>query len=109
MRHDERWTSMALSEREVRHVAMLARLGLDDEQLAKFTRELSVILDHIEKIGELDLAGVEPMAHAVNVTNVSRPDERKPCLSREQALLNAPAQQDGAFVIPRVVGVSDDG
>jgi aspartyl-tRNA(Asn)/glutamyl-tRNA(Gln) amidotransferase subunit C len=78
---------MAISEQQVRHVAMLARLGLTDEQVAR--------------ISALDLSGVEPTAHATAVTNVTRPDVVRPCLSREDALLNAPESQDGAFLIPK--------
>jgi aspartyl-tRNA(Asn)/glutamyl-tRNA(Gln) amidotransferase subunit C len=94
---------MAISEEEVRHVAHLARLGLTDDQVSRLRVELSSILEHVDKIGELDLEGVEPMAHAVEVTNVARPDENKPCLTQEKALLNAPESRDGSFVIPRIV------
>ena len=99
---------MALTPDQVRHVAVLARLGLTDEQVAKLASELSGILEHIEKISELDLSDVEPMAHAVDVTNVARPDENLPGLTQQQALQNAPEAEDGAFVIPRIVGVDDD-
>lgn len=99
---------MALSEEQVRHVAVLARLGLSDEEISKLSGELSGILAHIEKIGELDLTDVEPMAHAVDVVNVARPDENRPGLTPEAALLNAPESEDGAFVIPRIVGVQDE-
>ena len=93
---------MAISEEQVRHVAMLARLGLDDGQIGQLRVELSGILEHVDAISKLDLSGVEPTAHAVAVTNVTRPDVERPCLSREDALLNAPAQQDGAFLIPKI-------
>jgi aspartyl-tRNA(Asn)/glutamyl-tRNA(Gln) amidotransferase subunit C len=99
---------MSLSEEQVRHVAVLARLGLTDEQVKRLSGELSGILEHIDKIGELDLADVEPMAHAVDVVNVTRPDEVRPGLTQEQALTNAPEAEGGAFVIPRIVGVTDD-
>ena len=95
---------MAISEEQVRHVAMLARLGLTDEQLAALSGELNDILVQVDKISALDLTGVEPTAHAVAVSNVTRPDEIRPGLSREDALLNAPEQQDGAFLIPRFGG-----
>lgn len=98
---------MALSEDQVRHVARLARLGLTDEQVSALSGELSDILEHIEKMSELDLSAVEPMAHAVDVTNRTRPDENRPGLTQEQALLNAPEEEGGAFVIPRIVGVDD--
>ena len=94
---------MAISEEQVRHVALLARLGLTDDEVSRLREELSGILEHVDKIGELDLEDVEPMAHAVDVTNVTRPDENRPCLTQEKALLNAPESRDGAFVIPRIV------
>ena len=91
---------MAISEDEVRHVATLARLGLSDEQVASLGADLNDILVQIDRISALDLTGIEPTAHAVAVVNVTRDDEVRPCLSREDALLNAPQQQDGAFLIP---------
>lgn len=91
---------MAISEDQVRHVATLARLGLTDEQIAALGAELNDILVQIDRISALDLTGVQPTAHAVAVTNVARADVVRPCLSREDALRNAPEQQDGAFLIP---------
>ena len=95
---------MAISEEQVRHVALLARLGLSDDQVASLGVELNDILVQVDRISALDLADVEPTAHAVAVTNVTRPDVIRPCLSREDALLNAPDQQDGAFLIPKFGG-----
>ena len=95
---------MAISEEQVRHVARLARLKLDDGQVTTLQHELSDILVQIEKISSLDMEGVEPTSHAVAVTNVTRPDEIRPGLSREDALRNAPEQQDGAFLIPKFGG-----
>ncbi len=95
---------MAITEQQVRHVAMLARLGLTDEQVASLGGELNSILEQVDRISALDLTGVEPTAHAVPVVNVTRADVRRPCLSREDALLNAPEQQDGAFLIPKFGG-----
>lgn len=93
---------MAISEDEVRHVAMLARLGLNDEQIAHLSVEMNDILVQVDRIQALDLTGVEPTTHAAAVVNVVRADEVRPCLSREAALLNAPEQQDGAFLIPKL-------
>lgn len=95
---------MAISEQQVRHVAMLARLGLTDAQVSALGGELNSILEQVDRISALDLSDVEPTAHAVPVTNVTRPDVVRPCLSREDALLNAPEQQDGAFLIPKFGG-----
>lgn len=99
---------MAISEEQVRHVALLARIALTDEQVQVLSGQLSSILGHVATIQELDLEGVEPTAHAVSVTNSMRADEVKECLPREKALMNAPKQRDGAFVIPRIVGVEDE-
>lgn len=95
---------MSISEEQVRHVAMLARLGLTDEQVATLATELSDILVQVERIQQLDLEDVEPTTHAAEVTNVARPDVVVPGLSQDDALRNAPARQDGAFLIPRLGG-----
>lgn len=95
---------MAISEEQVRHVALLARLALTDEQVASFGEDLNSILRHIDTISQLDLHDVEPTAHPLDVVNVTRPDEVKPCLSREDALRNAPDSDGTAFVIPQIVG-----
>jgi aspartyl-tRNA(Asn)/glutamyl-tRNA(Gln) amidotransferase subunit C len=99
---------MALSEAEVRHVALLARLALSDDQVDTLRAELNSILGHIDAIQQLDLEGVEPTAHAIPVVNEVRDDVPRPGLSRESALLNAPESEDGAFVIPRIVGPGGD-
>lgn len=99
---------MSLSESEVRHVAMLARLALTDEQIATLQGELNSILGHIDTIQQLDLEGVAPMTHAVPVVNVTREDKVRPGLPRELALKNAPESEDGAFVIPQIVGGGDE-
>lgn len=99
---------MALSESEVRHVALLARLALSDEQIETLQGELNSILGHIDTIQQLDLAGVEPTAHAIPMVNETRPDEPRPGLSRDLALKNAPQAEDGAFVIPQIVGPGGD-
>ncbi|MCL2503998.1 MAG: Asp-tRNA(Asn)/Glu-tRNA(Gln) amidotransferase subunit GatC [Coriobacteriia bacterium] len=100
---------MALSEAEVRHVAMLARLELTDEQVEALRTELNSILGHIGAIQQLDLSGVEPMTHAVPMVNAVREDAVSPGLSREEALLNAPDAEAGAFKIPRIAGVGEEG
>jgi len=85
---------------EVLHVARLARLRLSGEEIDRMARELSSVLDHIEKIGELDLADVEPTSHAVPLENVLRSDEPRPSLSRERALAGAPDPLEGGFGVP---------
>jgi aspartyl-tRNA(Asn)/glutamyl-tRNA(Gln) amidotransferase subunit C len=85
---------------QVLHVARLARLELGEEQVERMTRELSSVLDHIEKIGELDLEGVEPAAQVVDVVNALRPDEPRPSLPREVALATAPEVVSDGFGVP---------
>lgn len=99
---------MAISEEQVRHVALLARVALTDDQVRTLSEQLSTILEHVTAIQELDLSHVKPTAHALSVTNATRPDEVRPGLPRELALLNAPKQREGAFVIPRIVGAEED-
>jgi aspartyl-tRNA(Asn)/glutamyl-tRNA(Gln) amidotransferase subunit C len=90
-----------LSRDQVLHVARLARLELTEEEVGRFSGELSKVLDHIETIGELgDLAEVEPTSHVVEVENVLRDDEPRPCLPREVALENAPDTAAGGFRVP---------
>jgi aspartyl-tRNA(Asn)/glutamyl-tRNA(Gln) amidotransferase subunit C len=85
---------------QVEHVARLARLALDESEKDEMARELSGVLEHIEKISELDLAHVAPTSHVVDVTTPLRADEPQPCLTHEQALDQAPATQDGGFLVP---------
>jgi aspartyl-tRNA(Asn)/glutamyl-tRNA(Gln) amidotransferase subunit C len=91
-----------ISEEQVRHVANLARLGLTDEEVARMSEQLGVILDNIEKIQELDLEGVPPTANPLNLTNVLRPDEPRGELAREEALSTAPDPVDDLFAVPRI-------
>jgi aspartyl-tRNA(Asn)/glutamyl-tRNA(Gln) amidotransferase subunit C len=85
---------------QVLHVARLARLSLSDEEVERMSTELSAILDHIEKIGELDLEGVPPTSHVVPVTNALRADEPRPSWPREEMLAAAPAVADDGFEVP---------
>ena len=81
-------------------MARLARLELTGEEVERMAGELSGILDHIERIGELDLDRVEPTSHVVALENVLRADEPAPSLSRERALAGAPDADDAGFRVP---------
>ena len=89
-----------IDREQVLHVARLARLELSEEEVARMTGELSAILDHIEKISELDLDGVPPTSHVVDVPNALREDVPRPSLPREVALASAPAVDDDGFSVP---------
>ena len=100
--------SAAMIDRDqVLHVARLARLRLSDEEVERMPGELSKILDHIETINQLDLDGVEPTSHVVELENVLRADEPRPSLPREKALEQAPDAADGGFRVPSPGRVSE--
>ena len=96
--------SASISRDEVAHLARLARLALDDGELDRFGPQLDVILAAVSRIQELDTGDVPPTSHALPLTNVTRPDEVRPCLGQERALSGAPAAEDGRFRVPRILG-----
>lgn len=81
-------------------MARLARLSLSEAEVERMTAELSKVLDHVARIGELDLEGVPPTSHVVEVENALRADEPRPSLTQEQALASAPEVIDGGFAVP---------
>ena len=85
---------------QVLHVARLARLRLSDGELDRMATELSGILGHVERISELDLDGVEPTAHVIELENVLRPDEPRPSWPREKVVDPAPDPASGSFRVP---------
>lgn len=85
---------------QVLHVARLARLRLSDDEVERMSSELSSILEHVDRISELELEGVEPTSHVVALENVLRPDEPRESLPRERALEQAPDPADDAFRVP---------
>jgi aspartyl-tRNA(Asn)/glutamyl-tRNA(Gln) amidotransferase subunit C len=95
-----------IDREEVLHVARLARLALREEEIEPMARELSAVLDHVARIGELDLEDVAPTSHVgassskVDVSGALRPDEPRPCLPREIALAQAPAVSEDGFLVP---------
>ena len=93
-----------LSEEQVRHVAKLSRLSLSDAEVRNFSAQLSRVLDYVSKLGELKLEGVEPMAHALDMTNALREDQAGPGLTVEQVLANAPDATPPFFKVPKVIG-----
>ena len=89
-----------IDREQVLHVARLARLELTEDEVDRMTDELSGILDHVETISELDLDGVAPTTHVIDLVNVLRPDEVTPSLDREQALAGAPDPDGDSFRVP---------
>jgi aspartyl-tRNA(Asn)/glutamyl-tRNA(Gln) amidotransferase subunit C len=89
-----------IEREQVLHVARLARLRLAEEEIEPMARELSAVLDHVARIGELSLEDVKPTSHVIEVSGRLRADEPEPCLAREAALAQAPAVRDDGFVVP---------
>lgn len=81
-------------------MARLARLALSEEEIEPMARELSAVLDHVARIGELDLKDVVPSTHVIEVTGALRPDEARASLPREVALSQAPAVSEHGFLVP---------
>ena len=88
---------MALSRKEVEHVAQLAHIGLAESEIEELSRQLSTVLDHISQLQELDTSAVEPTAQAVSVENIMRADVASPSWPPESVLANAPHRQ-GDFI-----------
>jgi aspartyl-tRNA(Asn)/glutamyl-tRNA(Gln) amidotransferase subunit C len=91
-----------LDREDVAHVAALARLELTEDELDTFTVQLASVLDHASDIAALDLSGLEPMSHPLEIRNVLRPDEPHPSLERAAVLAAAPAVEDDRFRVPRI-------
>ena len=100
--------SQPITESDVRHVAKLARLAMDEPELQRLRGQLEPILEYVAKIGEVDVAGVEPLAHAADLKNVLRDDVVEPALPVEQVLRNAPATDGPFFKVPKVIGGDED-
>jgi aspartyl-tRNA(Asn)/glutamyl-tRNA(Gln) amidotransferase subunit C len=94
---------MAEAQFDIKYVAHLARIALAPDEEKKLAAQLGNILNYVEKLKELDVAGVEPTAHAVPMVNVTRADEIRPSLPHDEALRNAPAQANGLFIVPKIV------
>jgi aspartyl-tRNA(Asn)/glutamyl-tRNA(Gln) amidotransferase subunit C len=98
----------AITPEQVRDVAKLARLALDQPQLDRLAGQLESILEYVAHVGEVDVANVEPMAHAVPLANVLRDDVVGPSLPLEMVLQNAPDTDGPFFKVPKVIGGDED-
>ena len=93
---------MPLTREQVRHVAMLARIGLEPGDEDFYAEQLSGILAHIDRLQEVDTEDIPPTAQVVEIVNQLREDEPRPGLTQADALSNAPAPQDGFFRVPSI-------
>ena len=93
---------------DVRKVAKLARLSLDDADVARLTGQLESILGYVNNVSQVDVTGVDPLAHALPVHNVLRDDVPGPALSLDKVLQNAPDAESPFFKVPKVIGGDED-
>jgi aspartyl-tRNA(Asn)/glutamyl-tRNA(Gln) amidotransferase subunit C len=89
-----------IDREQVLYVAQLARLRLEEAEVERMAGELSGILEHVDRLAALDLSGVPPTSHVVELENVLRPDEPRPSWPRDVVLAQAPDPVDGAFRVP---------
>jgi aspartyl-tRNA(Asn)/glutamyl-tRNA(Gln) amidotransferase subunit C len=95
---------MAVTVKDVEHVAALARLSFSEDEKQKLTTQLNEILRYMEQLNALDTTTVEPLSHVIELQNVFRQDVLRPSLPREEALKNAPAHSEEFFKVPKVIG-----
>ena len=95
---------MAISRADVEKVSLLARLQLSEDELQRLTGELSQIVNYVDQLAEVHTDDVQPMVHAVEVTNVFAEDEARPSLPRDQALSTAPDHNQRGYLVPPVLG-----
>lgn len=94
---------MSVNVKDVEYVARLARLSFSHEEKEKLTAELNEVLTYMEQLNSLDTTGVEPLAHVIELENVLRDDAVRECVSRDEALRNAPDKTDEFFKVPKVI------
>lgn len=94
---------MSITIKDVEHIAELARLEFTDDEKGKLTAQLNLILAYMEQLNKLDTSAIEPLSHAIELSNVFREDSVKPGLATEDALKNAPARTAKFFKVPKVI------
>lgn len=94
---------MKVTSEEVKHIAKLARLNLNDQEVEKYTKDLGAIAEFVEKLNEVNVEGVSATAHILDVKNVFRKDELKDSVNREELFKNAPSWEAGCISVPKVV------
>ena len=95
---------MAVTKKDVEHIAKLANLKFDESEIDRLTGEMNEILLYMDKLNEIDTTNVEPLSHPVEMTNVFREDKVEGSISTADALKNAPAKDDKYFHVPKVIG-----
>ncbi|MBF0117249.1 MAG: Asp-tRNA(Asn)/Glu-tRNA(Gln) amidotransferase subunit GatC [Desulfobacterales bacterium] len=95
---------MKITKQEVLYVAHLSRLNIDETSIDKFSEQIGKILEYIDTLNTVDTKDIKETSHAIFLTNAFREDVESPHLNRDASLLNAPQEEDGNFVVPKVIG-----
>ena len=95
---------MKITKNEIIHVANLARLEIDEASLDTVTEQIGRILEYVDTLNQVDTKNIQGTSHAITLTNAFREDIIKEQLTNNQALSNAPEKENGAFVVPKIVG-----
>jgi len=94
---------MKISEKEIEHIAALARLSLSEDEKGLFGSQLSSILEYMDKLNELDTKDIEPTSHVLSLSNVMRGDVPKDSIPRDEALMNAPEHTEKFYRVPKII------
>jgi aspartyl-tRNA(Asn)/glutamyl-tRNA(Gln) amidotransferase subunit C len=94
---------MKITKQEVLHVAHLARLNMDESMVERFSEQLGNILEYVETLNQLDTTGVAPTSHAIDMSNAFREDALSASIDRQNAMRNAPQEDEGSFIVPKVI------
>ncbi len=94
---------MKITRDEILHVAHLARLGIDDDEIDKFAEQIGTILSYVDTLNTVNTDGIKPTSHAINLTNAFREDGNTNASDRDASLSNAPLKEDGTFLVPKVI------
>ena len=94
---------MSVTKKDVLKIANLARLHVNDEEIAKYTEQMNLILEYMEQLNQVNTADVEPLSHPLDLKNIFREDKVQPSLPVEDALRNAPDKSGNYFKVPKVI------
>lgn len=94
---------MGISREEVKHIAKLARLEFSEQEIDRFTEQLSTILDYVSKLNELETGNIKPTSHVIDLKNCFKEDEVKGSLPVDASLRNAPQRENNFFKVPKII------
>ncbi|MBW1750367.1 MAG: Asp-tRNA(Asn)/Glu-tRNA(Gln) amidotransferase subunit GatC [Deltaproteobacteria bacterium] len=95
---------MTISKKDVTYVANLAHLTLEESDLDTFAQQIGTILEYVNTLNQVDTTGVAATSHAIFLNNAFREDDPKPHLGQDKSLANAPEDENGHFIVPKIIG-----